>query len=1093
MAIEIKIVTAIFNPDSATANAYGLWQWDYGQVLRIQGLHLPSMVEIHFSLQDTGGTSVMRVGITKDGVTDVVIPDSMLQNNGADSDYDIFAFVYLTDDTSGQTEYKIKLRVKSRPEPEVPSGGEDPDIFHEAVRKVAEYADQAAESEKQAEGWAHGREDLPERAQDNAKYYAGQAAADAKKTGTDREEVERLVDSVSGIDEQVIKVENLTKQAQTSATNAALSEQAAKTAETNAQTAQAGAETAEGNAELAERKAKASEQAVEKAKQLVTQMGQEVLDNKNHVDQTVQAFTLTAQQAVADVNKAGQTQTEQVLSVGESAVESVKTAQGTATQAIETAKTEAVEAVQTEGTTQTGNVTAEGTKQVQAVQQAAQEIVADREQIAQNKADVTALKEDLTQKQDAIIYSLNRFDYSKVNLDKQLNTIDGSLYDAPGFKTSDYIDVTVQNDSNYINCAQTFTASVKTPFDRLVFYDSNKIMVYVYASGSGTVEPIEIPIGAKYARFSHRNISATTTYFNVGKRQGYTEYKVTKFADLIPKIEVDNKTELLKNDLIKAVASGTSTTNSNTPVTVTTENNYEYIEVTTKYNGNLSLYYRTSSGGWNTAQMLLPETVVKNGDVFKLLVDKDLIQYGFGFRAYEAGKNIDYILYNVPSKDFETVAESATDAINIAKKLENSVFVDKVVGTKENVNVTVTTAFCISDSLIFKEGIKYKLNIKDVATDSAKHFNRFSLYWKYKDGSLQHFADVSESYIKGVDFEFTVPDNFMELWGRTYVDGSKYSWIATTDTIKPSLITAFTHPLNNKTLAFYGDSITAQNNGDFLNGAVGNTWAGYFSKFVNASGYFGRGVGGQSFKWNNSCWYTEVGTNGNYKNRYKYDVSGETTNEVVSTATTEEEIALIENALGCEIEIHRGCYCSWDRITTMFPVNIKDNIDILFIMGGTNDFSSVEGLDVSGNDGSTKPIFSASNTTDSDWVTSLSYNGGDYDVTTTWGAMASTIMKFKIWMPNCKIVILTPIERAGTNYNHATNGNHATTVDLANQVLSVANWCDTEAWNMFAECGIDLFNASVMLSDGVHPNTQTGGLRMAKYLASKSVSVQTFK
>lgn len=395
MAIEIKIVTAIFNPDSATANAYGLWQWDYGQVLRIQGLHLPSMVEIHFSLQDTGGTSVMRVGITKDGVTDVVIPDSMLQNNGAASDYDIFAFVYLTDDTSGQTEYKIKLRVKSRPEPEVPSGGEDPDIFHEAVRKVAEYADQAAESEKQAEGWAHGREDLPERAQDNAKYYAGQAAADAKKTGTDRKEVERLVESVSGIDEQVVKVENLTKQAQTSATNAALSEQAAKTAETNAQNAQAGAETAEGNAELAERNAKASEQAVEKAKQLVTQMGQEVLDNKNHVDQTAQAFTLTAQQAVADINNAGQTQTERVEGAGNTAVESVKTAQNTATKAIETAKTEAVEAVQTEGTTQTGNVTAEGTKQVQAVQQAAQEIVADREQIAQNKADVTALKEDL--------------------------------------------------------------------------------------------------------------------------------------------------------------------------------------------------------------------------------------------------------------------------------------------------------------------------------------------------------------------------------------------------------------------------------------------------------------------------------------------------------------------------------------------------------------------------------------------------------------------------------------------------------------------------------------------------------------------------
>lgn len=375
MAIEKKITTAVFEPGSTTANVYGLWQYDYGQVLRIQGLHLPSMVEIHFSLQETGGTSVMRVGVTKDGVTDVIIPDSMLENDGATRNYDMFAFVYLTDDTSGQTEYKIKLQVKSRPKPEVFDGGENPNIFHEAVQAVRKSADKASESEKQAEGWAHGREDLPERAQDNAKYYSDQTAADAKKTGTDRKEVERLVESVSGIDEQVVKVENLTKQAQTSATNAALSEQAAKTAETNAQNAQAGAETAEGNAELAERKAKASEQAVEKAKQLVTQMGQEVLDNKNHVDQTAQAFTLTAQQAVADVNNAGQLQTERVQSVGNTAVESVKTAQGKATQAVETAKTEAVKEVQTEGTTQTGNVSAEGAKQVQAVQDKGAEVL----------------------------------------------------------------------------------------------------------------------------------------------------------------------------------------------------------------------------------------------------------------------------------------------------------------------------------------------------------------------------------------------------------------------------------------------------------------------------------------------------------------------------------------------------------------------------------------------------------------------------------------------------------------------------------------------------------------------------------------------
>lgn len=352
-----KITTAVFEPGSTTANVYGLWQYDYGQTLRIQGLHLPSAVEIHFSLQETDGTSVSRVGVTKDGVTDVIMPDSMLENDGATRNYNMFAFVYLTDAASGQTEYKIKLQVKSRPKPEVPGGGENPNIFHEAVQAVQKSADKAAESEKQAEGWVHGREDLPERAQDNAKYYSDQTAADAKKTETDRKEVERLVESVSDIDQQVTKVENLTQQAQTSATNAAL-----------------------------------SEQAVERVKQLVTQMGQEVLDNKNHVDQTVQAFDLTAQQAVADVNNAGQTQTERVQSAGNTAVESVKTAQGTATQAVETAKVEAVKAVQTEGTTQTGNVTQEGEKQVQAVQAAAQEIVADREQIEANKKDISDLK-----------------------------------------------------------------------------------------------------------------------------------------------------------------------------------------------------------------------------------------------------------------------------------------------------------------------------------------------------------------------------------------------------------------------------------------------------------------------------------------------------------------------------------------------------------------------------------------------------------------------------------------------------------------------------------------------------------------------------
>lgn len=106
--------------------------------------------------------------------------------------------------------------------------------------------------------------------------------------------------------------------------------------------------------------------------------------------------------ALADVNNAGQTQTERVQSAGTTAVENIKTAQDTATRAVETAKVEAVKAVEAEGTKQTGAVTAEGEKQVQAVQTAAQEIAADREQINTNKEGVAKLKEDLVEISETI-------------------------------------------------------------------------------------------------------------------------------------------------------------------------------------------------------------------------------------------------------------------------------------------------------------------------------------------------------------------------------------------------------------------------------------------------------------------------------------------------------------------------------------------------------------------------------------------------------------------------------------------------------------------------------------------------------------------
>lgn len=236
-----NIINAVLNDKFAvTASA---WQWDYGQILRVQSKkNLPKAVEFHFSLQESGGDSVTRIGTTKDGVTDVPIPDSLLENNGTSNKYNIYAFIYIEDGTSGNTEYRIEIPVKSRPKPEVPGSTEEPELFRETVKAVNDAADRAETAEqnseqyaddaskasisasesaekakndrtvieelkedfksksgkalenatiakKEAESWAHGHVDYPDRNEDNAMYYAEATKQVATNNGFCRLEI----------------------------------------------------------------------------------------------------------------------------------------------------------------------------------------------------------------------------------------------------------------------------------------------------------------------------------------------------------------------------------------------------------------------------------------------------------------------------------------------------------------------------------------------------------------------------------------------------------------------------------------------------------------------------------------------------------------------------------------------------------------------------------------------------------------------------------------------------------------------------------------------------------------------------------------
>ena len=375
------MITAVFQNNDDYAHAYGLWQWDYGQQLRIEGLHLPTAVEIHFALQETGGEAITRVGTTKDGVTTVTIPDSMLEGNRAtwtaDKAYNIYAWVYLSDKSSGETIKRITMQVKSRPKPEAFEAPGDGEIFHEAIEAVNDAAKRAEEAGDKAIAAA-----------DEAKAAATQTAEHLQATEGLAEQVETNADTVAQ-DKQTVA--GMLSQTQQAASEAVLSAQAAKLSETAAVQAQTGAEAAEDTARQYAEDTGADRQAVTEDKQAVSQMREDVAADRQAVEQTALQFGQTSQDALTAIGQAQST-----------AVGAVKAEGNKQTTAVQEAGTQAVSEVAEAKTTAVQAVTTEGDKQTKRVEDAAAGIVADREQIGQNKTDIAGLAEGMTDLAPAI-------------------------------------------------------------------------------------------------------------------------------------------------------------------------------------------------------------------------------------------------------------------------------------------------------------------------------------------------------------------------------------------------------------------------------------------------------------------------------------------------------------------------------------------------------------------------------------------------------------------------------------------------------------------------------------------------------------------
>lgn len=101
-----------------------LYQWDKNQILKITGLSLPRIPEIHFTNEAMGRAIVRQARMDNAGIITVDIPNSLLQNP-----YKIKAYLCDYDNGTFKSLYAIEIPVKARKKPEDYSLENDEEIY----------------------------------------------------------------------------------------------------------------------------------------------------------------------------------------------------------------------------------------------------------------------------------------------------------------------------------------------------------------------------------------------------------------------------------------------------------------------------------------------------------------------------------------------------------------------------------------------------------------------------------------------------------------------------------------------------------------------------------------------------------------------------------------------------------------------------------------------------------------------------------------------------------------------------------------------------------------------------------------------------
>lgn len=193
-----NIVNAIFDGSRRKAITCPLFQYDYGQILKISGIELPASYQVQFSNTEDAGVSKTMLG-DADGVQ---IPDEYLLTG----DY-IYAFVYLHEtEDDGETEYVIEIPVIRRPVPseETPTPAEQ-----SLIDQLLEQLNQGVEAAEAAADQAGAAAETAVAGMIDDTLTIQGKAADAKATGDEITQLKSDFTVVSGRVDAIEEAEGL--------------------------------------------------------------------------------------------------------------------------------------------------------------------------------------------------------------------------------------------------------------------------------------------------------------------------------------------------------------------------------------------------------------------------------------------------------------------------------------------------------------------------------------------------------------------------------------------------------------------------------------------------------------------------------------------------------------------------------------------------------------------------------------------------------------------------------------------------------------------------------------------------------------------